>query len=135
VPGATAGEIIKNLEVGCQAHQAVRLTLVDLPAELLNLSPGRSPAVLYFTTATCAQCRLQQAPALACVQQRRPDLQLVQLDAVDHSALADYYHVMTVPTTVVLNAHRRPVAVNHGLAGDDRLLAQVNQVAPHHQEA
>lgn len=118
-----------------QAHQAVRLTLADLPAELLNLSLGRGPAVLYFTTATCAQCRLQQAPALARVQQRRPDLQLVQLDAVDHSALADYYHVMTVPTTVVLNAHWRPVAVNHGLAGDDRLLAQVNQAAPHSQEA
>lgn len=113
-----------------QAHQAGRLSLADLPMELLNLSLGQGPAVLYFTTSTCAQCRFQQAPALARVQQRRPDLQLVQLDAVDHRALADYYHVMTVPTTVVLNAHRRPVAVNHGLAGDDRLLAQLSQAAP-----
>jgi thioredoxin 1 len=113
-----------------QAHQAGRLSLADLPNELLGLSLGQGPAVLYFTTDTCAQCRFQQAPALARVQARRPDLQLVQLDAIDHRALADYYHVMTVPTTVVLNAYRRPVAINHGLAGDDRLMAQLNHAAP-----
>ena len=112
-----------------QVHQASRLSLAALPGELLGLSLGPGPAVLYFTTSTCAQCRNHQAPALARMQARWPDFQLVQLDAVDHRALADYYHVMTVPTTVVLNARRRPVAINHGLAGDERLMDQLNLAA------
>lgn len=104
-----------------------RLALADLPAELLALAAG--PAVLYFTTATCAQCRSQQTPALAQVQAQRGDLQLLKLDAVENRALADYYHVMTVPTTVVLDGRRKPVAVNHGLAPAERILAQLAQAA------
>lgn len=34
---------------------------------------------------------------------------------------------MTVTATVVLDAHRRPVAVNQGLATADRLLRQLAQ--------
>ncbi len=34
---------------------------------------------------------------------------------------------MTVPTTVVLDRQGRPVAVNHGLATPDRLLAQLEK--------
>ncbi|MEZ4768977.1 MAG: thioredoxin family protein [Caldilineales bacterium] len=109
------------------AHQVRRLGRVQLPEELAGLAQPGQVAVLYFTTATCAQCRLQQAPALAQVQERRHDLSLVKLDAVDQRELADFYHVMTVPTTVVLDRAGRPVAVNHGLATSDRLLAQLEQ--------
>jgi thioredoxin 1 len=97
------------------------------PAELAGLSLAAAPAVLYFTTPTCAQCRLQQTPALAQVQERLAGLQVVKLDAIEHQRLGDYYHVMTVPTTVVLDSQRRPVAVNHGLATSERLLAQIGQ--------
>lgn len=109
------------------AHQVQRLGQVRLPEQLAALTPPGRPAVLYFTTATCAQCRLQQAPALAQVQARRLDMNLVKLDAVDQRELADFYHVMTVPTTVVLDHQGRPVAVNHGLATPDRLLAQLEK--------
>lgn len=109
--------------------QAQRLALADLggPAELASLPLSSAPAVLYFTTSTCAQCRFQQTPALAQVQERLAGLQVLKLDAIEHQRLADYYHVMTVPTTVVLDSRRRPVAVNHGLATAERLLAQVGQ--------
>lgn len=109
------------------AHQVRRLGRAQLPEQLAALALPGQPAVLYFTTATCAQCRLQQAPALAQVQARRQDLNLVRLDAVDQRELADFYHVMTVPTTIVLDGMGRPVAVNHGLATPDRLLAQLEQ--------
>ena len=109
------------------ARQVQRLRNVGLPEQLSALTLPGQPAVLYFTTTTCAQCRLQQAPALAQVQARRQDLNLVKLDAVDARELADFYHVMTVPTTVVLDRTGRPVAVNHGLATTDRLLAQLDQ--------
>lgn len=99
------------------------------PAELARLSLTTAPAVLYFTTATCAQCRFQQTPVLSQVAKLRGGLQVITLDAVEHQRLADYYHVMTVPTTVVLDGRHRPVAINHGLATAERLLAQVDQAA------
>ncbi len=111
-------------------QQTQRLAAADPggPAELAGLSLAAAPAVLYFTTPTCAQCRFQQTPALAQVQERLAGLQVLKLDAIEHQRLADYYHVMTVPTTVVLDSRRRPVAINHGLATAERLLAQVGQV-------
>ena len=110
-------------------QQTQRLALADMggPAELAGLLLASGPAVLYFTTPTCAQCRFQQTPALAQVQERLAGLQVLKLDAVEHQRLADYYHVMTVPTTVVLDSQRRPVAVNHGVATAERLLTQLGQ--------
>ena len=39
--------------------------------------------------------------------------------------LADFYGVLTVPTTVVLDERRRPAHINHGLAPAPVLLTQV----------
>ncbi|MEI2688173.1 MAG: thioredoxin family protein [Anaerolineae bacterium] len=110
-------------------QQVQRLAAADAcsAVELNNLSLVDAPAVLYFTTPTCAQCRMQQTPALAQMQQQRNGVQVLKLDAVEHQRLADYYHIMTVPTTVVLDSQRRPIAINHGLATADRLLAQVER--------
>jgi thioredoxin 1 len=110
-------------------QQTQRLALADPAgsAELAALPLAAAPAVLYFTTPTCAQCRFQQTPALAQAQERLAELQVLKLDAIEHQRLADYYHVMTVPTTVVLDSRRRLLAVNHGLATAERVLAQVGQ--------
>jgi thioredoxin 1 len=110
-------------------QQTQRLAAADPggPAELTGLPLAAAPAVLYFTTPTCAQCRFQQTPALAQVQEKLAALQVLKLDAIEHQRLADYYRVMTVPTTVVLDSQRRPVAINHGLATSERLLAQIGQ--------
>lgn len=85
-------------------QQTQRLAAADPlgPAELTSLPLAAAPAVLYFTTATCAQCRFQQTPALAQVQQQVDGVQVLKLDAVENSRLADYYHVMTVPTAAPL---------------------------------
>jgi thioredoxin 1 len=94
------------------------------PAEVVGLVGGRRPAVLYFTTAECAQCRLQQTPILSQLA-ARVDVAVHKLDAVEQEALARFYGIMTVPTTVVLDAELRPLAVNHGVAPLPKLLAQV----------
>ncbi len=109
-------------------QQTQRLALAEVPSELTRLPLAAGPAVLYFTTTTCAQCRFQQTPALAQVQQQLGHLQVLKLDAVEHGDLADFYHVMTVPTTVVLDGNRRPVAINHGLATAERLLGQIDRM-------
>jgi hypothetical protein len=57
---------------------------------------------------------LQQTPILAQLQ-NKVDVAVHKLDAIEQEALAQLYGIMTVPTTVVLDAQLRPVAINHGV--------------------
>ena len=112
---------------GWRAYQQRRLVRVAeqaAPPEVTQLVDGTRPAILYFTTAECAQCRLQQAPILNQLA-AKVDVAVHKLDAVEQEALARFYGIMTVPTTVVLDPQLRPVAVNHGVAPLPKLLAQV----------
>ena len=97
------------------------------PSQVKQLVDGTRPAVLYFTTSECAQCRLQQTPILSQLA-AKVDIAVHKLDAVEQEALARFYGIMTVPTTVVLDPQLRPVAVNHGVTPLPKLLAQVGEV-------
>lgn len=110
-----------------QRARVAQLAQRAAPAELLGLGlPAGSPAILYFTTAMCGICRLQQAPALQQLAQRLDHRVPVHtLDAIEARALADFYGVLTVPTTVVLDQGRRPAHINHGLATAPVLFTQV----------
>ena len=96
------------------------------PPAVAQLVDGTRPAVLYFTTPECAQCRLQQTPILSQLA-AKVDVAVHKLDAVEQEALARFYGIMTVPTTVVLDSQLRPVAVNHGVTPLPKLLAQVGE--------
>lgn len=109
-------------------HHVQRLAATDLPGSLANLLPEKSPVVLYFTTDNCAQCRYQQSPILEQFS-RETGIPVQKLDAVAQAELAEFYGVMTVPTTVLLNPERRPVAINYGLASLQKLEQQVVAVA------
>lgn len=101
-----------------------RLAEVALPEALQQLvQPGR-PAILYFTTDSCVQCRLQQAPALERLA-ADTGIPVHRVDAVTQSDLTAFYGVMTVPTTVVLDPQRRPKAINYGLTPLQKLQEQV----------
>ncbi|RLT44710.1 MAG: thioredoxin [Chloroflexi bacterium] len=104
-----------------------RLALAALPASLHQLvQPGR-PAILYFTTDSCVQCRMQQAPALERLA-AATGIAIHKFDAVTQSDLTSFYGVMTVPTTVVLDPQRRPRAINYGLAPLQKLQEQLGTV-------
>jgi thioredoxin-like negative regulator of GroEL len=53
---------------------------------------------------------------------------IVDIDAPTSPELAQRYQVLTVPTTVVLDATGQPHAVNYGFANTKRLLEQVDAV-------
>jgi thiol-disulfide isomerase/thioredoxin len=108
----------------CQRRRLAVVAEQVAPPEVAQLVDGTRPAVLYFTTPDCAQCRLQQAPILSQLGDK-VDVAVHKLDAVEQEALARFYGIMTVPTTVVLDPHLRPVAVNHGVTPLPKLLAQV----------
>ncbi|HXF63684.1 MAG TPA: thioredoxin family protein [Caldilineaceae bacterium] len=111
------------------AYRLARRARQELPAELATLVPPGRPALLYFTAPDCAQCRLRQAPILAqlgaLAQETKRELSIHTLDAIQHDSLARFFGIMTVPTTIWLDAERRPVAVNHGLATLDQLRRQL----------
>jgi hypothetical protein len=85
--------------------------------------------ILAFSSADCKQCHQLQTPALRHVQEITGDtVAVIEVDASVSPELVQRYHVLTVPTTVVLDTSGRAHAVNYGFANTQRLLEQVNTV-------
>ena len=96
---------------------------VDIP------SSASSVRILAFSTEDCKQCHQLQAPALQRVRQQHGDtVAVIEIDAVTSPALAQQYHILTVPSTVILDATGQAHAVNYGFANTQRLLQQVDAV-------
>ena len=129
--------VIGTVALACGAfrlaarRRLARLRGEDAPAAahtpLHGVAQPGKPALLYFTTEQCAQCKYQQAPILEQLG-RQVDVAIHKLDAIEQEALTRLFGIMTVPATVVLDAHLKPVAVNHGLAPLVKLRAQVEDV-------
>ena len=89
--------------------------------------------ILAFSSEDCSQCHTLQAPALKRVLEKYSDrLTVVEVDAPREPELTERYRVLTVPTTVVLDAAGRAHAVNYGFANAPKLIAQVNEVLTMH---
>lgn len=112
------------------AWQGAKLWLRrGIRVEATALSDDR-PALLYFSSENCAPCRLQQAPAIAALQQSMAGrARFQEFDVLEHPTLARRYRVLTVPTTVVLAACGDVVAVNHGVTRADKLQRQLDQAS------
>ena len=95
---------------------------------LESIRPG-IPAILYFTTPTCAPCKTLQRPALARLKDHLgEELQVIEVDASTRPDLADYWGVLSVPTTFIIDRRGRPRRVNHGVASAEKLLKQIEEV-------
>lgn len=108
-------------------RRLARLADSGAPLAVRELVSGHAPAILYFTTAECAQCRFQQSPILEQLAQR-VRVAVYTIDAVAQQELANFYGVMTVPSTVVLSPKLQPVAMNHGLATPEQLSRQLAEM-------
>ncbi len=85
--------------------------------------------ILAFSSADCRQCHTMQTPALERVTgARKYQVSVEEIDAPGSPELTRHYQVLTVPTTVVLDATGRVHAVNYGFASTQRLLEQVDAV-------
>jgi thioredoxin 1 len=98
---------------------------------LETIRPG-IPAILYFTTPTCVPCKTVQRPALFKLQDRLGDsVQVIEIDIALQSELANYWGVLSVPTTFIIDALGRPRRVNHGVASAGKLQKQIEEVEGH----
>jgi thiol-disulfide isomerase/thioredoxin len=84
------------------------------------------PAILYFTIPTCGPCKIVQRPAIQTVKQILGDqIQVIEIDASESTELADYWGVLSVPTTFIVDKKGEPRHINHGVTRADKLLQQV----------
>ncbi|MFL5629085.1 MAG: thioredoxin family protein [Ktedonobacteraceae bacterium] len=92
-------------------------------------SPGAEVRILAFSSEDCSQCHTLQAPALMRVKESFGDkVAVIEVDAPHQPELTERYRVLTVPTTVVLDAVGQARAVNYGFANTQQLRKQVNEV-------
>jgi thiol-disulfide isomerase/thioredoxin len=108
--------------------QLWRVRRLAVAPGLDELQAGKS-AVLYFTAPGCVPCRTVQAPALEVLQaDLGAALQVIKIDASARPDVADYWGVLSVPTTFVLDRQGRARRVNHGVASADKLRGQLEEV-------
>ena len=74
-------------------------------------------SILAFSREDCRQCHQFQAPALKRVVEARGELvSVIEVDAPTSPELTERYQVLTVPTTIELDAAGKAHAVNYGFA-------------------
>lgn len=103
-------------------------------APLVSIAPDRgTPGVpvhiLAFSSEDCAPCHRLQKPALRRVLDARgaARVEVIEIDGPSSPELTKRYNVLTVPTTVVLDASGHARAVNYGFANAQTLLRQVDE--------
>jgi thiol-disulfide isomerase/thioredoxin len=97
---------------------------------LAEMQPG-VPAILYFTTPTCAPCRTQQRPALHDLLSELGSsaVQVIEVNALEQPDAADRWGVLSVPTTFILDAQGQPRQINHGVANAQKLKLQLRALS------
>ncbi len=112
-------------------EQRRQQVLATAPVVQREVDATQSPhiSILAFSSEDCRQCHQLQTPALKRVVEARGELvSIVEVDAPTSPKLTERYQVLTVPTTIVLDATGRAYAVNYGFANTRRLLEQVDSV-------
>jgi thioredoxin-like negative regulator of GroEL len=87
---------------------------------------GRLPSILYFTGEACTICHTAQKPALrALAAGIDPGIDIREIDIAVEPELARLYRVMSLPTTIVLDAAGQVTDVNVGFATGETLRRQL----------
>jgi thioredoxin 1 len=109
-----------------------RLILSRAQQKTLGLESFRLgvPGILYFTSPACLPCKTVQRPALERLQETLGEgVQVIEVDCSARPELADYWGVLSVPTTFILDAQGRARAVNHGVTREQKLMEQLQNLA------
>jgi hypothetical protein len=117
--------------VDARRQRALAATPPDTLSGIVKAYEGADVAqvrILAFSSPDCRQCHQLQQPALQRVLEARgKSVSVIDIDAPSSPELTQLYQVLTVPTTVILDAEGYAHAVNYGFANTQRLLEQVDQ--------
>jgi Thioredoxin len=88
--------------------------------------PGPLPSILYFTGEACTICHTAQKPALRTLAAGiDPGIEIREIDIAAEPELARRYRVMSLPTTIVLDASGQVIDINVGFASGEVLRRQL----------
>jgi thioredoxin-like negative regulator of GroEL len=86
----------------------------------------RLPSILYFTGEHCTICHTAQKPALRALAAGLGEtIEIREVDIAVEPALARQYRVMSLPTTIVLDASGQVTDINVGFASGETLRRQL----------
>ena len=119
---AASGAALVSLVLAVRALVAARTARARAlgPGEVwsaLGAAPDGRPAVVLFTTPSCAECATQRTLLNG--------IRVIEVDAAARPQIASRFGVLTAPTTAVLGPDGRVRALNHGFAPAERLAAQL----------
>jgi thioredoxin-like negative regulator of GroEL len=118
--------------VDARRQRALAASPPDTLSDMIKTVEGASMArvrILAFSSPDCRQCHQLQQPALERVLEARGEsVSVIDIDAPSSPELTQRYQVLTVPTTVILDAEGYAYAVNYGFANTQRLLEQIDEV-------
>jgi thioredoxin-like negative regulator of GroEL len=87
---------------------------------------GQLPSMLYFTGENCTICHTAQKPALRTLAAGLAEaVEIREIDIAVEPALARHYRVMSLPTTIVLDASGQVTDINVGFASAETLRRQL----------
>jgi hypothetical protein len=106
--------------------RGMKLRQLRAAAPLAELIPTGLPAVVAFSTPTCAECHTRQAPALRRLAATLGDTVTVRsLPALEYPSLVQRIGILTVPATIVLDRDGHVRNLNLGYTSEDRLREQL----------
>ncbi len=118
--------------LGVLAYQGFRRGMVRRAAAVAPTDPVLAarrpgiPAILYFTSPTCVPCKTTQRPALQALLTELGDtVQVIEVNALEQTDVADRWGVLSVPTTFVLDRQGTPRQVNYGVTSPDTFKQQL----------
>lgn len=112
-----------------RAWRAWKLRGLANDAPLADVAPLGRPAIVSFSTPSCAECRTRQSPALARLAATLGDAVTIRsLSALEHPELVDQIGILTVPATVVLDRRGAVRHLNLGYTSDQKLREQLAMV-------
>jgi thioredoxin 1 len=104
-----------------------QLALAAAPAaQFVPDQPTSTIHILSFSSEDCRQCKLQAPILQRIVATHKDAISITEIDAPTEPELTTRYQVLTVPTTVVLDAQGKAHAINYGFANTQKLLQQID---------
>jgi len=115
--------------IGYAARRRARNQSVDLP--LAAGAAAAEPTLLYFWSAGCSQCTPQEHQierAQAALLKTGRTFTLLKVNALEEHQMAEKMHVMTLPTTVLVDLQGKVAARNPGLTPWRKIVEQYQTI-------
>jgi hypothetical protein len=116
--------------IGFFGRRRARKQSVDLP--LPAGATAAEPTLLYFWSTGCSQCTPQERQieqAQAALLETGKAFTLLKVNALEEHQMAKKMHVMTVPTTVLVDLQGKVAARNPGLTPWRKIVEQYHNLS------